>query len=362
MIEMKVFVTGGTGFIGQHVVRKLINRGYDVFGLTRSEKGAADLRDLGAQVVFGDILDRDSMRESMTGSDIVFHLAGWYKIGSRDWMLAEATNVAGTRNVLRLAYELGIPKIIYTSTVAVYGDTKGELVDEFFFQGGPFVNEYDRTKWLAHYKVAVPLIEQGAPIIILLPGVIYGPGDHSLIGQMMELFYRGRMLAIPGPDLTVTYAHVEDIAEGHILAAEKGRVGESYILAGPAVPLGEVVDFWGQLTGGRVPILRVPARLIVPFAPLLSAIGKLVALPPLFSEDGVRLLEMNYMARADKAQVELGWRTRSMQEGMSETFRWIAGTVPAKPTIRDRERKIAGLALLLAAAIFALWLIGRRRE
>jgi len=359
---MKVFVTGGTGFIGQHVVRKLVNRGYDVFGLTRSEKGAADLRDMGAQAVFGDILDRESMRDSMTGSDIVIHLAGWYKIGSRDWMRGEAINVAVTRNVLRLAYELGIPKIIYTSTVTVYGDTKGELVDESFFQGGPFINEYDRTKWLAHYKVALPLIEQGAPIIILLPGVIYGPGDRSLIGQLMELFYRERMPVIPGPDFTVTYAHVEDIAEGHILAAEKGQVGESYILAGPAVPLGEIVDFWSQLTGRRVPLLRIPARLIVPFAPLLGAIGNLVALPPLFSEDGVRLLDMNYMARADKARVELGWRNRSMQEGMSETFRWIAGTVPAKPMVSQPERKIAGLALLLAALIFVLWLIGRRRE
>jgi dihydroflavonol-4-reductase len=178
----------------------------------------------------------------------------------------------------------------------------------------------------------------------------------------MELFYRERMPAIPGPDFTVTYAHVEDIAEGHILAAEKGQVGESYILAGPAVPLGEIVDFWGQLTGRRVPLLRVPARLIVPFAPLLGAIGNLVALPPLFSEDGVRLLDINYMSRADKARVELGWRNRSMQEGMSETFRWIAGNVPVEPMVRQRERKIAGLALLLAAAIFALWLIGRRRD
>ena len=359
---MKVFVTGGTGFIGQHVVRKLINRGYDVFGLTRSEKGAADLRDLGAQVVYGDILDRDSMRDSMTGSDIVIHLAGWYELGSRDWLQAEATNVAGTRNVLRLAYELGVPKIIYTSTHTVYGDTKGELVDETFIQGGQFANEYDRTKWLAHYKVAVPLIEQGAPIIILIPGVIYGPGNHRLIGQMMELFYRGLLLAIPGPDFTTTYAHVEDIAEGHILAAEKGQVGESYILAGPAVPLGEIVDFWGQLTGQPVPMFRVPASLIILFAPLFGALGNLVKLPPLLSEDAARLLDKNYMVRSDKAQVELGWRTRSMQEGMSETFRWIAGTVPAKPAVRDRERKIAGLALLLAALIFALWLIGRRRD
>ena len=359
---MKVFVTGGTGFIGQHVVRKLLNRGYDVVGLARSEKAATVLNELGARVTFGDILDRESMRDSMTGSDIVIHLAGWYKLGSHDWMQAEVTNVAGTRNVLQLAYQLGVPKIIYTSTHTVFGDTKGEMVDETFFQGGPFANEYDRTKWLAHYKVAMPLIEAGAPIVILIPGVIYGPGDHSLIGQLMELYYRRRMLAIPGPDFTTTYAHVEDIAEGHILAVEKGKVGQSYILAGPAVPLGEVVDFWGQLTGRPVPMFRVPARFIIPFTPLFSALGNLFALPPLLSEDAVRLLTMNNMVLATKAQKELGWRTRSMQEGMIETFRWIAGTVPAEPIVRQTERKIAGLTLLLAAAILALWLIGRRRE
>lgn len=359
---MKAFVTGGTGFIGRHVVRKLINRGYDVYGLTRSKKGAANLIEMGAQVVYGDILDRESMREGMKGSDIVMHLAGWYQIGSRDWMQAEAMNVAGTRNVLRLAYESGVPKIIYTSTVSVYGDTKGELVDESFFQGGPFVNEYDRTKWLAHYKVALPLIEEGAPIIILIPGAIYGPDDHSLIGQLMTLYYQGRMPAIPGPDFTITYAHVEDIAEGHLLAVERGKAGESYILAGPAVPLGEIVEFWGLLTGRRNPLLRIPARFITPFAPILGTAGNFISLSPLFSEDGVRLLDVTYMARADKALADLGWRTRSLQEGMSETFRWIAGTTPAEPLVNERERKVAGLALILAAVIFILWLLGRRRD
>lgn len=359
---MKAFVTGPTGFIGRHVVQKLIERGYDVYGLTRSEQGASVLRDMGAQVVFGDILDRESMREGMTDSDVVMHVAGWNDIDKRDWNQAEAINVTGTRNVLRLANDLGVPRIIYSSTVGVYGNTRGELVDESFFQGGPFLNEFDRTKWLAHYKVAIPLIKEGAPIIIVIPGTSFGPGAQSLVGQLMTLFYQGRLLAIPGPDFTITYAHVGDIAEGHILAAEKGMVGESYILAGPAVPLGEMIDFWGQLIGRRAPLLRIPARFLILVAPLLGAISNLVSLSPLYSEEAARLLEMTYMARSDKARAELGWRTRSLQEGMSETFHWIAGDVPAKPLFDDRERKIAGLALLLAAVIFFLWFFGRRRD
>jgi len=233
---MKAFVTGGTGFIGQHLVRQLVERDYEVVALARSESGVEQLRTLGARPALGDITDMDSMREPMAGCDLVFHVAGWYKIGGDDWMQAEIINVGGTRKVLRLAYELGIPKIIYTSTVAVFGDTHGNIVDETYHTDGPFVTEYDRTKWLAHYKVAVPLIEKGAPIIIVIPGVAYGPGDHSWIGDLMRTFYIG-VPVLAGPDTAFTYAHVDDIAEGHILAAEKGRIGESYVLAGPAVPL-----------------------------------------------------------------------------------------------------------------------------
>ncbi len=359
---MKAFVTGGTGFIGRHVVRKLVERGYDVYGLARSEKSAAVLAQLGAQAVYGNILDRESTREGMQGSDVVFHLAGWYMIGSRDWMQAESINVAGTRHVLSLAYELGVPKIIYTSTVAVFGNTRGQLADENFYQGGPFATEYDRTKWLAHYKVAQPLIDKGAPITIVMPGVLYGPHDHDLVGELMVRFYKGHLFAVPGSDFTATYAHVEDIAEGHILAAAKGRTGESYILAGPAVPLGEVVDFWGQLTGKPVPLIRIPARFLVPLAPLLDSLSSVIPLPNLLSGEAARLLGVSYMARSDKARAELGWRTRSMQEGMSDTFRWIAGTTPVEPLIGQRERNFAGVTMLVTAFLLLLWFFGRRRD
>ncbi len=360
---MKAFVTGGTGFIGQHVVGQLLERGYEVHALAHSEQSAAELSSRGAAVSYGDIGDQDSMWEGMSGSDVVFHAAGWYKIGSQEWMKAERINVAGTRNVLRLAVELGVPRIVYVSTTAVFGDTRGEIVDETFFQGGPFVTEYDRTKWLAHYKVAVPLIEQGAPVIIGMPGGVYGPGDHSLIGTLMERFYLGKMPAIPGPEFGYTYAHVEDIAEGLILAAEKGKPGESYILTGPAVPLGEVIDFWGQLIGKRPPVIRIPARFLVPMAPLFDSLSNIFPLPEIYSSEAARILGVSYMGRSDKARAELGWRTRSMQEGMSQTFNWIADTSPPpEPEVRVRERRLAGLALLSAAILLFLWLLDRNRD
>lgn len=362
---MKAFVTGGSGFIGQHVIRKLILRGYAVAALARSAASQAIVEGLGATAVPGDITDMASMREGMSGSDVVFHIAGWYKLGAPDWMQAEAINVGGTRKVLRLAHELGIPKIIYTSTIAVFGDTKGELVDETYFKGGPFLSEYDRTKWLAHYKVAVPYIEKGAPIIIVMPGAVYGPGDISTVADMMRLFYQGLPI-IPGYDTTLAYAHVEDIAEGHLLAAEKGKIGESYILAGPAIPLGEMVDFWAHLTGKRTVTTRLPASLLRPFAPFMGALETILPLPSWLSREAVTSLGATYIARSDKARNELGWQTRPLQTGMLETFAWIGDTEEEKvmtavpPT---REQKIAKLALTAAFGLLLAWLLyGRRRQ
>jgi nucleoside-diphosphate-sugar epimerase len=299
------------------------------------------------------------MRESMAGSDVVFHIAGWYKIGARDWTEAEVINVSGTRKVLRLAHQLGVPKIIYTSTVAVFGDTKGQLVDESFYQGGPFLTEYDRTKWLAHYKVALPLIEKGAPIIIVMPGGVYGPGDTSTLAEMMRLFYRG-LPVVPGPSTTLTYAHVEDIAEGHILAAERGEIGESYILTGPAIPLGEMIDFWAYLLGKRAPVLRIPAGGLRPFTPLVSSLENLLPLPSTFSSEATAMLGATYMARSDKARRELGWETRPLQTGMLETFQWIAETEAERPA--SNEKQLALLALGLALGLTLVWLFGRRRN
>jgi dihydroflavonol-4-reductase len=162
--------------------------------------------------------------------------------------------------------------------------------------------------------------------------------------------------------MTITYAHVEDIAEGHLLAAEKGRPGESYILAGPAIPLGEMIDFWGHLTGKSTPLLRIPASLVKPFAPLVGILSKTLPLPEVYSEDAVNILDATYIARADKARAELGWQTRPLQTGMLETFEWIRETETAQETESNREKQLAVVAILAAIALLILWLIGRRKK
>ena len=359
---MKAFVTGGTGFIGRHVIRKLVERGYEVVALVRSREAAAALQSPHVQLVEGDITNKASMRAGMQGCDVVFHIAAWYKIGARDWMDAETINVGGTRNVLTLAHELGIPKIIYTSTVAVFGDTHGELVDEAYESSGPFLSEYNRTKWLAHYKVALPLIQRGAPITIVMPGGVYGPGDISIIGDLMTRFYKGQLPVMPGADTVFTFAHVDDIAEGHLLAAEKGQIGESYILAGPAIPLGEMVDYWADILGRRRP-LHVPSGYVRPLAPVIGTLHNTLGLSGTYSEEAFRNLGSAQMGRSDKARAQLGWKTRSLDAGMRETLDWVAQNSPSEPIIplNDQQKQVAKVALAAAAFLFILWLLGRKR-
>ena len=362
---MKTFVTGGTGFIGRRVVRKLIERGHQVQALVRSQSGAAEMEAMGAQPVWGDITASESMHDAIRGSDAVFHLAAWYKIGAGDTRRAELINVQGTQNVLELAFNLKVPRILHTSTLAVYGDTHGAFPDESYVPpAGPFLTEYDRTKYLAHYQVALPLLKRGAPITILMPGSVYGPGDPSLVGQMMTFFYRGLFPVLPGPELTLTYAHVDDVAEGHILALEKGRAGEVYHLTGPALTLKEAVDLWAEVSGQRRPFFSIPSRFVKPLSPLVSALGNVLPLPEVVSPDTLAIIGATYLARPDKAIAELGWTRRPVELGFRETFETIdqAPPVPLFPPITFNRRKTAAVALGAAIGVLVAWMWLRQRK
>ena len=234
---MNIFLTGGSGFLGRRMVRALRAQGHEVIALVRSDENAYIVEQLGATAVWGDITQRGSMREGMRNVDAVFHLAAWRDMGNQNWKEAELTNVSGTRNVLSLAHELGVPRIVYTSTIEIFGDTQGALVDETYYMDGPLTNHYERTKWQAHYQVAHALIKKGAPIVIVMPGLIYGPGDPSVFGDLMARFYFDELPfpLLPGPHTKFAYTHVDDVVAGHLLAWEKGKIGESYILAGTAV-------------------------------------------------------------------------------------------------------------------------------
>jgi dihydroflavonol-4-reductase len=325
---MKIFVTGANGFIGSHLVTKLIARGHPVVCLVRDPSKASQLAQQGAMLVKGDVTNRDSMREPMHGADAVLHLAGWYEFIARgdDIRRMRAINVDGTRNVLELAAELGVPRILHTSTVGVFGNTRGKIADESFrAEKDSLQSEYERTKWAAHYEVAVPLQQRGAPVIILLPGGVTGAGDPSPHLALYR-FYLRRMPVMFGASSGATWAHVDDIAEGHILALERGSVGEAYILAGPAMTYREMMERFAQVTGIPGPKIWLPDAITGATATLLGWLAALgVALPDL-SEEGVSALSgYTYWGSAEKAKRELGWRVRPVDEAFRETLEWMRG-------------------------------------
>jgi dihydroflavonol-4-reductase len=319
------FVTGGTGFIGSRLVALLTARGIEVRALARSRAGMEKVEALGATPVRGDVTDRGSMREALRGCDVVFHVAALYEIGRRYASQMEAVNVDGTRNVFETALEAGVPKIVFTSTAAVHGDTKGSMVDETHqipFEALKSGTLYEQTKWRAQYEVALPMIRQGAPIVIVESGGVYGPEDHSVLGDLLTLYMRGLRILLDR-DTAITFVYVDDIAEGHILAAEKGRIGEAYIMGYQPFTFGQFADFWPRVSGRPKVWFKIPSALVRPLWPLMALVEKVVPLPALLSSEAVRSVGTTWIVSCKKAQDELGWKPRPLEEGLKLTFDWF---------------------------------------
>lgn len=316
---VRYFVTGATGFIGGALARQLRAEGHEVRALVRDVQRAANLRALGCELVLGDVRDTATMRPAMEGVDGVFHLAAWYEIGV-DEPAATAINVDGTRNVLGLMRQLAIPRGVYTSTVAVFSDTHGELVDENYRHDGAMLNVYERTKHEAHYDVALPMIREGLPLVVVMPGVVYGPGDPSAMGDALRSFLRGRLPAVP-QGTQYCWAHVEDTARGHVLAMERGTVGESYIIAGEPRELSEVLDLaarWMNVPRARV---RVPAGVLRGAARLMQHVERVLPIPPAYRAETLRTTAgTTAIASSAKARRELGFDPRPLEVGLRDTL------------------------------------------
>lgn len=316
---MKYLVTGATGYIGGAVTRQLIEAGHTVHAVVRSPEKAQPLADLGVVLFQGDITDKESLRAPMTGVDGVFHLAAWYQIGVRNERAA-CINVDGTRNVLEMMQELGIARGLYTSSLAVFSDTRGQVPDESYRYDGPHLSEYDRTKWLAHYEVALPMIRDGLPLIIVQPGVVYGPDDHSASGEALRQYLQ-RRLPIAPQETAYCWVHVEDVARGHLLAMEKGMPGETYIIAGPVGTFTGVLDLAEQITGIPAPRLRPSRGLMQAMARIMSALGRVLPVPASFSGERLRMAAgVTYLGDNSKARRELGYDPRPLEEGLRETL------------------------------------------
>ncbi len=319
---MKYFITGATGFIGGVVAKKLREAGHEVVALVRNVEKAAPLKELGVQISKGDITERDTIGPAMEGTDGVFHIAAWYKVGERPGGAAQKINVDGTRNVLSVMKELGVPKGVYTSSLVVYGDTHGRLVDETYRTGDEPLSEYERTKRIAQFDIAEKLIQEGLPLTIVLPGLVYGPGDTSSTADFVRRYLQRKLpLLISGT--SYCWGHVEDIADGHIAAMEKGKPGQAYNLAGPVHSMVEGIQFAEKVTGVRPPRMIVSGSTARFFSGMMKPIESVFPVPSLFSSETLRVTAgVTYLGSNGKAKKELGLNLRSLEEGFPDELHY----------------------------------------
>ena len=330
VVAVKVFVTGGTGFIGGAVVRQLRARGDEVVCLVRNPAKGKAAGELGCELVAGDLGDERAIREGMAGCDAVIHAAAIYEVGipaSERGAMKEA-NVGGSERVLGAALAAQIPKVVYVSTVGVFGNTGGKIVDESYeHPAKEFTSCYEQTKWEAH-QVAKRLIGEGLPCVIVQPGGVYGPGDTSSIAELLNQFLSGKMPLLPFPELGICLAHVEDIAGGILLGLDKGKAGEAYVISGPAVTVREAIELVAKISGRKAPKRALPTGVMKAMIPIGPLVGKMMGQPPnlrelISSADGV-----TFWASYDKAKRELGYEPRELELGLRQTLE-SEGRLPA---------------------------------
>lgn len=334
---MKIFMTGATGFIGGATARHLVDQGHQLTCLVRDRSKASGLEAIGCELVDGDLFSRPRLAEQMNGHDALLHNAALYEVGipKERIPVLRKTNVEGTANTLEAALESGIPRVLYVSTCAIFGNTHREVATESFQRpdldnqdGLDFTSVYEQTKYEAH-QVALNLIKtRDLPCVIAQPAGVYGPEDHSELGSTMNQFLDGKLPMVPFPGFGTGLTFVEDIAAGLALILDKGEIGESYILNEGNYTMRETLEMVGELAGRKVPKRNMPTPVLKALRPIGPLVGKVMDQPPNLAEliksaDGV-----TFWADATRAKSELGWRPRDLKSGLRQTLE-EEGRIPA---------------------------------
>lgn len=318
---MNYFLTGATGFLGAYVASYLLEGGHQVTALVRSREEAEEMASAGVRPFVASVTDKEGVRRGLRGADGVFHVAG-HRSGIADRKLAEAVHIQGTRNVLELVKEMGIPKVVHTSTLSVFSDTKGRIPDESYRFTGRHLTRYDALRWRAHYEVAGQMITHGLPAVIVMPGATYGQRDTSTLAALFDRFLRGRIRFVSA-ETAYCWAHVGDVAQAHVLAMEFGRIGETYIVAGYPHTVREVLAMAGRLVGRRHGPLPLPRWAVKPPALAVGVVSTVVRpLRPIAERLRVAA-GVTYLGNDSKARAELGFFPRPLEEGLPETVEWI---------------------------------------
>jgi farnesol dehydrogenase len=318
---MKVLLTGGTGFLGGRVGRVLMEAGHQVSALVRpgSPRKAPD----GATVIDGDIADAASVRKAAAGCDAVVHTAALVKLWMRDASTFDATNVDGLRHVLNS----GVPRIIYTSSFIALGPTDGTVADEGWkIPNRTTNNDYERTKAKA-LDIAREAAGKGAQITTLFPGVVYGPGtmtDGSLMTKTVRDFLDDKIPGILGAgDRRISYAYIDDVARGHLLALEKGQPGDEFILGGENRTILEVLEILSRITGIKAPSRKIPYGVASFLGWLQRQRAILTGKEPELTDEVVRIYKREWAYDSSRAKSTLGYSITPLEEGLKKTVEWL---------------------------------------
>lgn len=323
--DRPVLVTGASGFVGAAVVRALLAAGRKVRALLRPSSDRRNVEGLAVELRFGSLIEPRSLAAAIEGCGALYHVAADYRLWVRDPEAMYACNVEGTRSLMEAALTAGVDRVVYTSSVATLGwRADGKIADETTPSTlADMVGHYKRSKFLAEAAVRDLVQTRSLPAVIVNPSTPVGPRDvkPTPTGRIIVEAASGRMPAYVDTGLNIV--HVDDVARGHLLAEEKGRVGERYILGGENLTLGEILRLIASVVGRKPPTIQVPAALVWPVAVIEEALGRLIGREPFATREGLRMARHKMFFSSAKAERELGYHPRPAREGLADAVAWF---------------------------------------
>jgi dihydroflavonol-4-reductase len=321
---MKALVTGATGFVGGAVARALVRAGVDVRVLVRAEADLRNLEGLAVERIAGDLRDPGSLRPALAGCRHLYHVAAHYALWAKNPSIFYDVNVTGTLNIMQAARAAGTERIVYCSTIGAIGlpPDGGPGTEETPVSLDQMAGHYKRSKYLAEQEV-LKLAREGLPVVIVNPSAPVGEGDvrPTPTGQVIVDFMKGRMWAYI--DTGMNLVDVDDVAAGHLLAMEKGRLGERYILGTKNMTLREVFEVLSRLTGVKAPSVKLPRGFVLPLAYVNLAVAQVTGIPPRIPLEGVKMAKYKMHYDCSKAIRELGIPQTSPEIALEKAVRWF---------------------------------------
>jgi dihydroflavonol-4-reductase len=321
-----VLVTGASGFVGAAVARAAVARGFKVKVLMRAAASRANIAGLDVEAVTGDMRDEASMTSALDGVRYLFHVAADYRLWARDPNEIANNNLQGARAVMGAAKATGVERVVYTSSVAALKPVNGQAVDETSrHTPQSVIGAYKLSKLLAEREVERRIAEESLPAVIVSPSTPIGPRDikPTPTGRIIVEMANGKMPAFL--DTGLNLVHVEDVAEGHFLALERGRIGENYILGGEDVPLEVMLGDIGRMVGRKAPRLKLPRAPLFPLAYAAEAVARFTGKEPFLTADALRMSRYRMYFSSAKAKRELGYQARPYAKGLEDALAWFGG-------------------------------------